>query len=257
MTVESTVLFETEMTVESTLHFEAGINVKDILACLAKLPEPIKPVYFTENEGRIPKQNVLLNKTRFQQFLSNNSLGFYTYAGNKKNSFDISTWDTDRTDVTLWLETGSAENLVPAFIKCLAGFEPVFGFGCELQEYYHRNRHYMAIGATDIKSWIGRNYNKKIPGVYWYTLLSDELLDRHNVVLSDLSAEAMTCEALGDGSLHLLKFFENAKDWQDNAGNLDRLCEQTHGVFSKKSVAVALSDIRDMRDYNEKIRDFR
>lgn len=245
------------MTAEATVYFETGVSANEIVSCLMELPEAICPVYFAEDERKVIKSNVLSDESRFQKFVTENPDGFYLYAGNKKNSIDVSTWSDDCTEVVLWLETSSSKNLVVTFIKALAKFNPVFGFACATDEYYHRNRYYTKIGVNKIESWIGRRLDRYIPGVYWITLLSDELLGRHNVLLSNLSGEAIVSEVFGDGSLHFLQFFENADEWKDNAERLDHLCEQIDGIFSKKFVEVALSEIDDLEKYYDEIDEWR
>ncbi len=133
----------------------------------------------------------------------------------------------------------------------------MFGHAGDTEEYKHRNRHYITIGINQIEAWIGRDLEKYIPGVYWYTLLSDELPSKHGVDLASLSAEAISTETLGDGSLHLLKFYENPEDWKDNAERLDKLCERTDGVFSRKSVEAAVSDVTNYLEYSDIIADWR
>jgi len=178
------------------------------------------------------------------------------YAENE-TCFDISTRRTGYAEVTLYLVDCLSSELVGVFLKSLAGNKFVFGFGCYDEEHEHRNRHYITIGKNHIESWIGRDLEKYIPGVYWYTLLSDELLSKHGVDLASLSAEAITTETLGDGSLHLLKFYENPEDWKENAERLDDLCERTDGVFSRRPIEVAVISVSNYLEYDDIIAEWR
>ena len=84
-----------------------------------------------------------------------------------------------------------------------------------------------------------------------------QLLKQHGVKLADLSVEAVATETLGDGSLHLLKFFEKPEDWRQNAERLDNLCERVNGVFSRRSVEAALVGITSYAEYDEAIAHWR
>lgn len=238
--------------ITATLYFENGIDAGDIVNSLQGLPESIRPVYFAEDEGKIVKANVLSNEERFENFRKKNPTGFFLYAENK-TLIDVSTRRGRYAEVTLWLEAGVPGGLVPAFFSALAEHNPVFGFGCDEDEYEHRNRYFITIGENHIESWVGRKLEKYVAGVYWYTLVSNSLLTRHGVKLADLSVEAINVEALGDGSLHLLKFFESPEDWEENAERLDNLCERVTGVFSKRSVEAAVQGISNYLEYDEVI----
>lgn len=244
------------MMITATLYFENGIDDIGLVNDLQGLPELIRPVYFAEDEGKIIKANVLSNEERFANFRKENQTGFFLYAGDK-TFFDISTRRVGYAEITLYLAEGSESGFVVAFFRSLAGYKPVFGFACDEDEYDHRNRHYVTIGKNHIESWIGRRLEKYISGVYWYTLLSDGLLAQHDVRLADLSVEAVTTETLGDGSLHLLKYFENPENWKENADRLDSLCERVDGVFSRHSVEAAVAGITNYLEYDEAIAQWR
>jgi hypothetical protein len=263
------------MMITAALYFDNGVDTGSVVGDLQALPALIRPIYFAEDEGKIIAANVLTDETRFEKFRKKNPTGFFLYADDK-TFFDISARRVGYAEVTLYLAEGLPDELATAFFKCLIGCKPVFGFACEYQEpvpdangsyvvsngdaegeYYHRNRHYITIGKNHVESWIGRNLEKYIPGVYWYTLLSDGLLTKHGVKLADLVAESMATEILGDGSLHLLKFFASPEDWKENADRLDNLCERVEGVFSRRSVEKAVAGITNYLEYDEAIAQWR
>ena len=244
------------MMIKATIYFENGIDPGFLAEALKTLPQPIQPVYFAENEDKIIKANRLEDEARFQNFLKRNAIGFFLYAENK-TCIDISTPTVGYATVTLCLSKDLPSELVLALFHCLADCKPVFGYACEYDEYDHRNRHYITLGKNRIESWIGRKLDKYISGVYWYTLLSDRLLARNGVRLDGLSAEAITAETLGDGSLHLLKFFEDPKGWKANASRLDDLCERIEGVFSRRAVEAALVGVTDFLEYDKIIANWR
>lgn len=242
--------------IEATLYFEKIIHITALIKALKTLPASIRPVYFAEDEGKITKANKLTDEMRFQTFLKKNPIGFFLYAENK-TCIDISLPTTDYASITLYMADELSPQLVVAFFQGFSNYQPVFGYACEYDEYKHRNRHFITIGINHIESWIGRKLDKYISGVYWYTLLSDKLLKQHKVNLVDLAVEAIAVETLGDGSLHLLKFFERPEEWKSHIDYLDNLCERVEGVFSRRIVEKAVIGVSTFLEYDSIIADWR
>jgi len=242
--------------ITATLYFENGVDAGGLVQDLQRLPEPIRPVSFAADEGKISKVNVLSDRGRFEKFMKKYPTGFFLYSKNK-TAIQVSTSRVGYAEVTLWLEVGPPDTLVPVFMRSLVEHKPVFGFACAEDEYDHRNRHYLTLGENHIESWIGRRVERYIPGVYWYTLLSDGLLTKHGVVLAELATEAVSSETLGNGSLHLLKFFEHPEGWEAQACRLDALCARVKGVFSRGSVDTAVAGVTTYLEYSDVIAQWR
>lgn len=242
--------------IEATTYFENGVDVDVLVNALETLPESVRPIYFAEDEGKVSKDNRLDDKESFRVFLERNAIGFFLYAENG-TCIDISTPFAGYAKATLNVPEELANKLVRSVFCCLADLNPVFGYACEYEEYKHRNRYYVTFGKNHIEDWIGRKLERYISGVYWHTLISDKLLARHGIKLSDLITEAEVCEPLGNGAVHLLKFFENPKDWKDNSNRLDDLCERIEGMFSRRSVEAALVGVTNFLQYDEVIANWR
>lgn len=236
--------------IEIKLYFEHGTDSGAILEALKMLPEPIRPVYFAEDEGKIIKANRLDDLARFQVFLKRNAIGFFLYTKNK-TCINLSMSRVGHVEVDFSLADDLQSEWPPMIFRSLACCNPVFGYACQDLEYKHRNRHYITLGKNHIESWIGRKLDKYISGVYWLTLLSDSLLAKHGVKLPDLASEAVDNETLGNGSLHLLKFFGKPEDWKNNADRLDDLCERVDGVFSRRALEAAVAGVTSYMDYDE------
>lgn len=237
-----------------TLYFETGLDAESVVKSLRVLPTPVRPVYFTEDEGKIVKANVLSDERRFEGFLKENTLGFHLYSEDRQTSIDLSLWSTSYNEVNLDLEFEDHAKYVTDFIRCLVEHGPIYGFACDLEERKHRNYHVMKIAPWTFNHYIGRDLKKYIPGVYWYTLVSDGLLERHGVSLADLSAEAVSTEKLGDGSLYLHKFYDRADEWKQNTRRLDDLCERVPGMFSRRAADDMFKEAKSYKEHGE-IRD--
>ena len=236
--------------IRGELYFENGLDARSVVKHLEELPTPIRPVYLAEDEGKIDKANVLSNERRLNDFLQEHTLGFFLYTEDRKTEFHLGT-GRGYNKVDIFIELEDHVRYVPNIIMCLVELNPVFGFACDLMERDHRNRHYMTVGPWCLEYRIGIKLENYISGVYWYTLLSDVLLDMHGVKLADLSAEAISTETIGDGSLHLLRFFDRPEDWQQNKQRLDDLCERVDGVFSRRPADQALNGVDSLSEYDE------
>lgn len=234
------------------IHFETGLDARSVVESLRGLPVPVRPLYFAEDEGRIVKANVLSDERRFEDLLKRNStLGFHLYSEDKKTSVYLQTWGLGDDFVSLDLEIEDHAKYVTDCIMCLLEHGPIYGFACDLEERYHRNYHIMKIAPWTFTHYIGRDLNKYIPGVYWYTLISDGLLERHRVSLADLSVEAISTETMGDGSLQLLRFFDQADEWQQNQQRLDDLCERVPGMFSRRAADDMFKEAKSYREHGD------
>jgi hypothetical protein len=90
-------------------------------------------------------------------------------------------------------------------------------------------------------------YNLQLgPGLYWLTLVSDGLLEKHGVPLSMLDEIALERTDLGSG-LHLFRFHEKPEDWRANAA-IDKVYGAAPGFFDLQKVRSQLTPTDDHRD---------
>lgn len=246
-----------------SLYFENGLDLASVVNSLQELPSPIRPVYFSENNER-PEAPVFVRRasrrgiTFVKIDLRSDEQGFIDYQKDHPSGFvlysenntvvDISS-GSEYTTVAIYLENHLSRSYVTDFFSCLVRHKPVFGYASEASEYDHRHRHCITIDKNRIESWIGRSLQKYITGVYWYTLLSDDVLEKHGVILPDLASEAIAAETVNNGSLHLLKFYDEAEEWPLHAERLDGICDKVEGLFSRRSVDSAVSGVTSFLEY--------
>ncbi len=261
------------MPVEVVVYFD-NRNIQQVIDSLQALPTHLQPRYFSEEETLKSKKDEVVNKKRLEKFIACNPAGFILFAD--ACLYDLSIHERGYSKIYCDVEDEVLYSYIPLLFQTLASVTPIFGFAGENQErlpdadgsyvithekvsseHDHRNTYFITLGMNHIESGIGHDLDKYIPGIYWYTLLSDELLNKHHVDLASLSAEVISAETLGDGSLHLLKFYENPGDWRENAERLDTLCERTDGVFSRRSVESAVSGVSNYLEYNDIIAEWR
>jgi hypothetical protein len=115
------------------------------------------------------------------------------------------------------------------FLIHMASAHPLFGFACAEEELEHRNRITTQLGINMIESWVGRDTQKYLPGLYWWTLLPASLAEQHGISLSTIVGAALEHIEL-EGQQHLLRFYEKPGDWQ-SAAVMAKLYASLPGVF--------------------------
>jgi hypothetical protein len=102
---------------------------------------------------------------------------------------------------------------VKDFLTHMATARPIFGFACAPEEREQRNRVKTKQGVNTIESWVGRDIQKYIPGLYWWTLLPASLTEKHGVSLATVASMALEHVEL-EGRQHLFRFYEKPGDWR-------------------------------------------
>tara|TARA_R110001592_G_scaffold20926_25_gene84894 strand:- start:22731 stop:22997 length:267 start_codon:yes stop_codon:yes gene_type:complete len=88
-------------------------------------------------------------------------------------------------------------------------------------------------------------------------LLSNQLLNKHKVNFLLIQDSIVSISHLGEDTLHLIQYFDNTEDWEENVSNLDGLCESTQGIFSIKEVEKSVVGKNKFTDFTEAIRDWK
>jgi len=102
------------------------------------------------------------------------------------------------------------------------------------------------MGINKVKSWVGRNIEKTIPGLYWMTIISDEILMKYNVPLSSIISIAKEYSDLGNG-VHFFKFHENPEDWS-KALDVKNLCASIPCIFDIDDVYSIASNAKGVME---------
>ena len=121
--------------------------------------------------------------------------------------------------------------LATTFVVHMGRAAPLFGELCVKEELFHRNRVFTKLDFGTCESWVGRDLNKYLPGLYWMTVVSETLAEKHGVPLTKVGAAALKHVALERGR-HLFQFFERPDHWRQHQRTMDALCSSLPGVFS-------------------------
>jgi hypothetical protein len=136
-----------------------------------------------------------------------------------------------------------------------ATLNPLFGYVCLPEERDARNRVHLDLGDSVVESWVGRDPLQKIPGLYWVTVISQLLLDRHKVSLANISHAARECVEVAQG-VFLLLFFAAPEDWKKSAGVHDVVASNP-GIFNIDDVKSHIPASRNYLELSSYLRRFR
>ena len=161
-------------------------------------------------------------------------------------------YDLRRSSPSTWIVDADLDAIPEAtvrdFLIHMAIARPIFGFACAKDELEHRNRISTQLGINTIYSKVGRDTQKYVPGLYWWTLLPASLAEQHGVPLSTLEGAAQEHIELG-GQQHLLRFYEKPEDWQ-SAPVMAKLYCSLPGVFNVEKVRPKLQGATTFLELN-------
>ena len=225
-------------------------RLMDLLDAMNAGPENMRPRYFGLLSVVDDKTNRVDDVKRFRAFLEPRmNASFALFAD--KLTYDIDLVGDMPATLTAYSEYPPAPTpeAIERFFRLIAPIEPPFAVACERKEWNHRNRIVHTVDLLTSGDRFGHDIRICLPGLYWRTMVSSELLRVHDIELLQISALAFSVERIGN--LHLLKFFEAATDWKAHADRLDDVCESIPGIFSARPVYASVQRARTMRELND------
>lgn len=217
--------------IESVVEFKSS-DLLPVIRAFCTLPQELRPTHFSFGESE-PSRPIVDTESLVQALASAGSgpmltghkveysLGFFHGTIGK----EVVKSKAIRCVCFIDVEPPA----LASFFLHLAKLGPAFGFACAPEELQHRNRVVVKQGCNVLESWVGRNIDKYVPGLYWMTLISDGLARTHKIPIAALKRIANEYSEL-DGGQHLFRFFERPQDWRD-ARELAAMRASIPGVF--------------------------
>lgn len=217
---------------EAAFYFENG-NFDTVIEGIVDLPEPLRPMSFCRDEGVPKPKNLVSDAPRFRAFLKQGASGMFLHAERAIFSF----FPSEPDGFCLYVPD-IAPQYASMLMHKLGGLDATFAYACETDERRHRNCLVKKAAYGTDEAWVGRSLARQVPGVYWLTVISESLAKRHDVPLEEVKQVALATDELASG-IWLLKFFDSSSEWRVHAPRLDKLCEETHGIFSISSARLS------------------
>jgi hypothetical protein len=196
---------------------------------------------------RVAKVNLISDEKRFAAFKRDELFpgGFFLKTEHLLVRFER----IDDAHHSVWALGIKKRAVAESFFEDLCAFNPLFGFCCTWDEYWVRNNVWheeFGSGDHSSSSYLGRDLKRYIPGLYWRTVISTELADRHGVDLVSLGPRVPQHEKLSD-TLHLFAFGDDPLGHR-NDDIADRLCRATPGLFNWDLVMPQWRAAKDWRE---------
>ena len=108
-----------------------------------------------------------------------------------------------------------------------------FGYACDREERIHRNRISKKMNYGVEEAWVGRDYNRYLPGIYWITLVSNILMEHFGIGVEALKGVAKYYST-SDDKTWLIRLYQRPSEWEQKAHLIDNWCAKTVNCFSKE-----------------------
>lgn len=235
--------------IEAGLEFSGAID--HVVSTLTELPGSLRPIYFSREEKLESDAGQIADSQRFSAFVAKSNSGFFLLGPRVTYSLRSAMGKPVICDCFLDVPPEDAES----FLRHMSRAMPIFGFSCMPGERELRNRVTIQQGINKIENWMGRDSQKYVPGLYWLTLLPEELARKHGISLAALSAVARHHMEL-ENAQHLFRFYDRPEEWEKTSAVTD-LSASLPGVFDIEKVKPQLIAAKNFLDLNELLREWR
>lgn len=236
--------------IEAEFHY-ATESLDSVIDAVLALPDTLRPKWFGRDESKKSLISVGEEK-KLRSAISKAKSGFFLHADKVSYSFLI----RQASDFEIYVpELDGAQARV--LIDHLGRTKAVFAYAAERDERIHRNRLVKKASYGVDEVWVGRDWRRYVPGLYWLTLLSEALLQKHDVSIEALLPEAKAGATKSDQGGYILCFFENAREWSREARRLDDLCEKTPGFFAISRVKPSFEKAGSFLEVSEALHNWR
>ena len=235
--------------IEAGLEFQGDLD--GVLRAFVTLPARERPLYFSETEDGSAADR-LSDQVRFAMWAENHKDGFFLLAPGLAYNIRVADGKPILCDCFLHAEPAVARE----FLEHMASASPTFGFACAPEERAHRNRVTYRSSSGSVDAWVGRDTQRYLPGLYWLTLLSPALAERHALALDAIVTVAEEASTAGAG-LHLFQLFQRPEQWRAFADRIDRLCASQAGVFDVSKVRPLVTAARSFLELTDLLADWR
>lgn len=236
--------------IEAGLEFDGAID--RVVKAFIDLPATLRPIHFSHEEKIASDADRIDDQKRFAAFVARSKSGFILF-GPSGVSYSILIAENNPLICNCFLEV--APEAAEQFLRYMSKAIPIFGFACLPGERERRNRVTQQQGVNKIESWVGRDTQRYVPGLYWLTLLPEALARQHGVSLEAVRAVARKHIDLENGQ-HLFQFYDRPEEWQETSAVTD-LSASLPGVFDVERIKPQIMAAKNFLDLHAMLREWR
>jgi hypothetical protein len=218
-----------------TVDVQLSFNDRSaIISIMLNLSEQMRPKQFSDEENNLSRRWPIDQLESFYSISAQQDIFLFA------SDFNCSLIAHENEQMNIFCEVKKDSDVARELLRALVALHPLFGYACLYEERLYSNRVVTKQGINTVESWVGRNIEKYIPGLYWWTLLPENLMERHGVPLDRLKMCALQHIEMGDG-LHLFRFYDRPEEWRE-AFNRSRVRLSLPGIFDVEKIRPKMED---------------
>lgn len=211
---------------------------------LSKLPPNLTPESISAGENDKQFVTSLDDLKQGEELPIDATGGYFLHAPDAKYGVSLS-----ENEAKLFIECTFDEN-AEAILKQVAAVPVSYAYACQFEEREHQNRITAKKSYGTEEMWVGRDYRRYLPGIYWLNLIPKSLLEKHNIPEATISSLAVSCELIEDRT-YLVQLYPSSENWKQRTDELDVWREVTPGVFNKAAAQQALNDAKTFMESSD------
>lgn len=158
-------------------------------------------------------------------------------------------YNITRNDFTkMFIECRGDEDAI-RLIQNFSKHKILYSYAGAFEEFEHQNRVSVQKPHGIHETWVGRDFEKYLPGIYWLNLVPTSLLNKHKICISELEKISFKIIELDNNQL-FIQLYENSRDWLKHTSNLDDFRKKTKSIFFKDQ---ALEELKSASTFLESI----
>lgn len=213
--------------IEATLYFK-DVTASTLLSTFLAVPvADLRPERYKLDESgpdsaiRVPDVERILSK------------GTGLFLKSARALYDVGTRINGTIICNCWFKADP--NSVRQFVKHMALANPLFGLACDPEERVHRNLITIKFDGKTMDAWVGRDPLKAIPGIYWITVISQALIERHKLPIAELQRSAVASSIINNQT-YIIEMYTQPDKWVSYQEKLDAICSSVNGIFDIEKV---------------------
>jgi hypothetical protein len=246
-------------------------SFKELVDCIASLPVPFRPTYFTVGERIHNKEaSRIEDATRFSTFVHDHvarvsgfdlvgeRIRFSLYVGATRNRRHEST-HVGCSAILRGQHWKTCDYL--ALLKELCSVPGVEeADACRREEWNHRHLSIKHLPQISVRQTLGADISAFLPGLYWWTVFSEELAARHHLDVTELAEFAERHErwrTAEGGNLYAFQLYESPDDWKREEARVSTFLESHPNFFSLTRLASRIESAQSEEALYDVVRPYR
>lgn len=257
---------------DATVSVRVRVASFELLARkVASLSKPLRPVYFTLG-GRVRNKETsrIEDAARFSAFIDDrvaqvsgfdligDGIQFGFYVGATRNSRREST-HVGCSVILRGRRWKSADYLALLKELCsVSGSEEADA--CRREEWNYRHLSIRQFPQFSVRQTLGVDITAFLPGIYWWTVFSDELAARHRLDVAEMADFAVRHERWFTeerGGLHAFQLYDAPDDWKQEEARISAFLEAHPNFFSLTRIAARIEAAQSKEALYEVVQPYR